>query len=123
MSAFSPDALERPARAIQAYGILRAHAGEIGLATSQASRDEQVVVVVTSDLSFAGIWTLPLKELTSQLPDMEAKQGWTLLFEAHTPVAQIEDHCLTLARLSFKRWEAMQRFASRQHPRATPQDA
>src|SRR5262249_44115625 len=107
MPAFSTDALERPARAIQAYGIFRAHAGEIGLTTSKASRDERVVVVVTNDLPFAGIRTMPQKELTTQLSEGEDEQGWTLLFEPHTSVAELEDHCLTLARLSFQRWEAM----------------
>jgi len=123
MSAFSPDALARPARAIQAYGILRTHASEIGLATSKASRDESVVVIVTGDLSFAGIWILPRSELTTQLSEIEDEQGWTLLFEPYVAVAEIEDHCLTLARLSFKRWEALQRYASFRRPQVTSHDA
>ena len=123
MPAFSTDTMARPARGIQAYGILRAHASEIGLATSKASRDEHVVVVVTGDLSFAGIWTLPRSELTTQLSEVEDEQGWTLLFEPQVSVAEIEDHCLTLARLSFKRWEALQRYASFRRPQATSNDA
>jgi hypothetical protein len=119
MSVFSKRALERPARAIQAFGIVRENAWEIGLATSRASRDACVVAVVKPDLSYAGTWTIPLKDLTTHLPEVEAEQGWALTFPASTSVAEVEDHCLHLARLSFKRWEAMQRYASRAHPGAT----
>ena len=115
MPTFSREAMERPYRTLQAAAVLREKAGAIGRATADARQDEVVVALIQRDLSFGGVWTIAREDLARQVLLLEDEGGWSLTFSSHTSVAQIEERCAELARIAGKRWEVMQRWASR-HP-------
>ncbi|HEU5228317.1 MAG TPA: hypothetical protein VFU49_10955 [Ktedonobacteraceae bacterium] len=48
------------------------------------------------------------------MPLIEDKGGWSFTFSPKTSLAQIEERCLEFMRIAFRRWEAMQRWSSRQ---------
>ncbi|HZO72554.1 MAG TPA: hypothetical protein VFB60_10165 [Ktedonobacteraceae bacterium] len=114
MHTFSKEALERPARTLQAAGVLRGKAEVICRATKGARADEVVVAVVQHDLSFGGVWTVAREDLVRQISLVEDKGGWSFTFSPDTSLAQIEERCLEFVRIVFRRWEAMQRWAIRQ---------
>ena len=115
MRTFSREARERPYRTIEATKVLRAKAGVIERATSDARADEMVVAVVRPDLSFGGVWTLARADLSNQIFIVEDEGGWSLLFSPHTSLTQVEQRCDELARIAQKRGEVMQRWIN-QHP-------
>ena len=124
MHTFSREAMERPYRTIQAAGVLRKNAKTIGNATATAQEDEIIVAVVHKDLSFGGALTIAREDLTRQVLRVEDEGGWSLIFSLDTSVIQVEERCSELARIARKRWEAMQRWASRhQQHLQHPQDA
>jgi hypothetical protein len=115
MPTFSKEAMERPYRTIQAAGVLRENAETIGLAAEGAGEDEFVVAAVYEDLSFGGAWVVAREDLAQQVMETEDKGGWSLIFSPNVADLQIEERCDELTRIARKRWEAMQRWASR-HP-------
>jgi hypothetical protein len=115
MRTFSKEAIERPFRTLEATKVLREKAAVIEHATIGAQADEVIVVVIRSDLSFGGVWTLARDGLVRQVLLIEDEGDWSLTFSPNTPVAQIEERCDELARIAQKRGEAMQRWAL-QHP-------
>ncbi len=114
MHTFTKEALERPSHTLQAVGVIREKAGVICRATMDAREDEIVVAVVQRNLSFGGAWTLARENLAKQILLVEDQGGWSFTFSPNTSLAQIEERCLEFVRIAFKRWEAMQRWASRQ---------
>ncbi|GAC1660301.1 MAG: hypothetical protein NVS9B9_21740 [Ktedonobacteraceae bacterium] len=115
MPTFSKEAMERPYRTIQAAGVLRENAETIGLAAAGAREDELVIAAVHEDLSFAGAWAIARENLAQQVLETEDNGGWSLIFSPNISDHQIEERCNELTRIAHKRWEAMQRWASR-HP-------
>lgn len=115
MRTFSREAVERPYRTFQATSVLREKAVAIERATADAREDEIVVAIVQKDLSFGGVWTIAREELVRQVLLLEDEGGWSFTFSSNTLVAQVEERCAELARIALRRWEAMQRWASR-HP-------
>ncbi|HZR41735.1 MAG TPA: hypothetical protein VFB12_16560 [Ktedonobacteraceae bacterium] len=114
MHTFSNEAMDRPHRAIKAAGILRERAWAIEGAAADAGADEIIVAVVGKDLTFGGIWTAVREDLMWLVPRVEGQGGWSLIFSPKTSSAQVEERCMQFARIAFKRWEAMQRWAGRQ---------
>lgn len=114
MSTFSKEAFERPFHSLQAVGTLCEQAGAISSVTMEAREDEIVVAVVQRDLSFGGAWIIAREDLVSQIHLMEGQGEWSFTFSPHTSLAEVEERCFQLSRIAFKRWEAMQRRASRQ---------
>jgi len=115
MPTFSKEAIERPYHTYQAAGIIREKAGSIEHVTAAAGEDEIVVAVVQQDLSFGGLWTLAREDMIRQVLLLEDEGGCSLIFSPNTTIAQVERRCNELARIAFKRWEAMKRWVSR-HP-------
>lgn len=64
--------------------------------------------MVSHDHALHGIWTVPRGELTQLVTQHEAGE-WSLVFSPGVGIAEIEERCLTLARLAFGRWEAVRR--------------
>jgi len=114
MHTFSKEALERPTHTLQAAGVLREKAEVICRATKDARADEVVVAVVQRDLNFGGVWTIARESLVRQMSLVEDKGGWSFTFSPDTSFTQIEERCLEFTRIAFRRWEAMQRWATRQ---------
>lgn len=107
------EAVERAHHATQAAEVLRKHIWAIGRATAGARGDEIVVATVERDLTFGGVWTISRDDLVMQVPLLEGS-GWSLLFSSKTPVAEIEERCMQFARITSRRWQAMQRWVERQ---------
>ncbi len=113
MHRFSREAIERPARTLQAVEVLREKAGAIVRATADAREDEIVVAVVQPDLGFGGVWTLAREDFVKQVLVVEEQGGWSFTFSANTSVDQVEERCSELAGIARKRGEVMQRWVSR----------
>ena len=113
MHRFSREAIERPARTLQAVEVLREKAGAIVRATADAREDEIVVAVVQPDLGFGGVWTLAREDFVKQVLVVEEEGGWSFTFSANTSDDQVEERCSELTGIVRKRGEAMQRWASR----------
>ncbi len=112
MHTFSKEALARPAQTLQAAGVLRGQMEAICSATSEAREDEIIIAVIQHDLSFGGAWIVARENLVKQLPLLEDQGGWSFTFSPDTSLAQIEERCLEFTRIAFKRWQAMERWAS-----------
>lgn len=113
MRTFTREAVERPYRTLQAVGVLREKVGVILRATAEARDDEIVVVLVQKDLSFGGVWTLAREDMVRQVLLLEDEGGWSLTFSPNTSFTRIEERCNELASIARRRWEAMQRWVSR----------
>lgn len=113
MHTFSQEAPERPARTLQAAGVLRGQAEAICRATDDAREGEIVIAVVQRDLNFGGAWIVARESLVRQLSLLEDQGGWSFTFSPHTSLAQIEERCLEFTRVAFKRWQAMERWSSK----------
>ena len=107
------EAVERAHHTTQAAEVLRKHRWAIGRATAGARKDEIVVATVEGDLTFGGVWTISRDDLLRQVPLLEGS-GWSLLFSSKTPVTEIEERCMQLARIASRRREVMQRWLERQ---------
>lgn len=113
MHLFSQEALERPARTVQAAGVLRGQMEAICRATLNARENEIVIAVVQRDLNFGGIWTVARGSLVEQLPVLEDQGGWSFTFAPQTSLAQIDERCQAFTRIALKRWQAMERWVNR----------
>lgn len=112
MVPFSRAASDRPKQTIHAAELLHDNADAIAYACSEASEDEVVVAVITVDMAFGGIWTIPRGDIRDRVPALEAG-GWSLILSPDTGREEVEERALGLARLAFKRWEALRRYASK----------
>ena len=110
--ALTKEAAERPRHTIHAAEILHDKAWAVARACAEAREGQVIVALVECDLTFGGVWTIPLEELRERVPRM-APGGWSLTFAPGTRRDEIEQRCLELARLAFRRWEAVRRWASR----------
>ncbi len=106
------DAVERTRQTIHAAEVFHDKARTIARICAGAGTDQVVVAVVESDGVFGGAWPIDRAEVSERLGPLEAG-GWTLLFSAGTGVAEIEERSIAPARLAFRRWEAMRRWAAR----------
>jgi hypothetical protein len=106
------DAVERTRRTIHAAEVLHDRARAIARICTGARAGQVVVAVVEPDGVFGGAWPIERAEVSDRLGPLE-DGGWTLLFDAGTGVAEIEERSMTMARLAFRRWEAMRRWAAR----------
>ena len=113
MRDFSREALERPARTIEAARVLREQAEVLEWATLAARAGDIVVAGVRAGLSFAGPWTLAPGNLASQMSELEEAGGWSLTFAPGTPRTQIEARCDELADLARRRGDILQDRARR----------
>jgi hypothetical protein len=106
------DAVERTRRAIHAAEVVHDRARTIARICAGAGADQVVVAVVDPQGVFGGAWPLERAEVSDRLGELKGG-GWTLLFAARSGVAEIEDRSMAMARLAFRRWEAMRRWAAR----------
>ena len=113
MHRFSEEALNRPQRTIQAAKILREKAEAIVHVTGNATEDEVVIAIISSDLTFGGLWTLSRDGMSSQIAIIEEKGGWSFTFSPHTTREQVDERCDELIGLASRRWDAMQRWLKR----------
>ena len=67
----------------------------------------------TDLISLRTALTIAREDLTRQVLRVEDEGGWSLIFSLDTSIIQVEERCSELARIARKRWEAMQRWASR----------
>ncbi len=108
----SPAALDRTKQTIHAAELFHGQAKSIAMACREAAPDELVVAAVSPDMVFRGIWTISRDQLSNHILGLE-DGGWSMTFSPGLAVAEIEERCLRLARISFARWEAMMRWSSR----------
>lgn len=111
-SHISAAALDRTKQTIHAAELFYGQARSIAAACAEAGRGELVVVAVSPDMAFRGIWTIPRAQLSDHVSGLD-DGGWSMTFSPGLSVAAIEERCIRLARISFARWEAMMRWSSR----------
>jgi hypothetical protein len=105
--------LDRPKQTIHAAELFHAHAATIAQACQEAAADDAVVAVVDwDDMVFAGVWIVARMDVQVQVLKLE-RSGWALIFPPATTKEAVEERALHLARLAFRRWEALQRWTSR----------
>ena len=105
-------AVERCRHTIQAAEVFHDQARTIAHVCADAERSDVVVAAVARDGRFTGAWTVPGTDLTAQVERLDS-DGWVLLFSPAMRIDEIERRAVELARLAFRRWEAMRRWASR----------
>ena len=105
--------MDRPKQTIHAAEIFHDNARNIASVCSDIPADHVALAVVDRDMAFAGVWVVPLSNLTVEVPRL-AGDGWSIVVSPGTDTADIEDRALRLARLAFRRWEAMRRWVSKQ---------
>lgn len=108
----SAAALDRTKQSIHAAELFFGQARSIAAACLEAGPDELVVVAVSPDMVFRGIWTIPRRELSEHVSNLD-DGGWSMTFSPGLDVSTVEERCIGLARTSFARWEAMMRWSSR----------
>lgn len=108
----TPEAAASPRRTIHAAEILHDNARSIAAVCHEAEADELIVAVVTRDMAFSGVWTVPAAELAQRLPEV-SNGGWSMVFSPLTTADEVEDRAVKVARLAFARWEALRRWSSR----------
>jgi hypothetical protein len=92
---------------------LLGHSALIANACREASESEVVVAAVDwEDMRFAGVWIIPTAEVASRVLGLEGS-GWSMIFDPGTTKTEAEERALQMARLAFRRWEALQRWSSR----------
>ncbi len=89
-------ALERPQRTVEAMAVLGEQAQVIARACADAGDSEVILAAVDPDLTFGGVWTIPVEQLSARATPDEAG-GWSLLFSPGTSVEEIAARCQTRA--------------------------
>ncbi len=114
MKRFLPgaEAAARTRHTIHAAEVLHDRARAIARACGEAHSDEVVVAVVERNGVFGGAWPIPRAQLGERIAALD-DGGWTLVFAPGTLLAEVEARCLELARLAFRRWEALRRWAGK----------
>ena len=109
----SQAALERPQRTVEAMAVLGGQARVIARACADAGDGELILAVVNPDLTFGGVWTIPVEQLSALATPDEAG-GWSLLFSPGTSVEEIVARCRMRAHLAAQRRATMRRLVDRQ---------
>lgn len=111
-SPISAASLDRTKQTIHAAELFFGQARSIAAACAEAGRGELVVVAVSPDMAFRGIWTIPRNQLSDHVANLD-DGGWSMTFSPGLSIPAIEERCIRVARISFARWEAMMRWSSR----------
>ncbi len=106
--AFTPEAMERPKRTMEATATLHEHARLIAQTCAEARQGEMVLAVVEQDGAFGGTAVSPLEHMGERLGEWDDGR-WALSFPPRAGVEEIDAQCLRMARLAQRRSEAMQR--------------
>lgn len=109
---FTPQALERAKRTMQAAICFEQHALEIAHACAEAELEESVIAVVRPDLTFDGIWIVPTAELISVFSPSD-EEGWAMIFAPTESLDEVRTRCMTKVRLASQRWEALRLWTQR----------
>ncbi len=110
----SDEAMARPRHTLHAAELVHSHASTVALECAEASRDDVVIAYVDRFLTFIGSWRVNRHDLTTSLGQLD-DGGWLLVFSPGADKHEVEERSLEMARLSFKRWEALRRWSSK-HP-------
>ena len=98
-SRFSPEALERSERTIQAAAIFEGQALLIARACAEAHPVQTVVAEVSPDLEFRGIDRVLTRDLHKRLGNADDGR-WVMLFTASDGVPEILARCQEMVRLA-----------------------
>jgi hypothetical protein len=105
-------ASERTNQTIHAAEVIHDNAPSIAACCSDAMASEVVVVAVSHDHAFRGVWIVPRSRLADTVRELD-DGGWTLTFSPGTTVEEVEERAHAMAKLAFKRWETTRRWASK----------